>query len=65
MAHMWRNLNGMARFYLGLRELIHPLYIEGRQALEATARRLLFILHIFSWFTVKNKVPFKPSNPTF
>lgn len=43
---------------------INTLSRHRGQAGSATATRLLLILHIFCWFTVKNKVPFKPSKPT-
>ena len=52
------------KILLGLKELIHPQDMKGRQVLAATAARLRLILRTFSWFSVKNKVPFKPSNPT-
>lgn len=59
---MWRNLYTMARFYLGLRELIHPQACRGRAVSRSNCYELPVI---FSWITVKNKAPFKPSSSTF
>lgn len=50
-----------ARFHWCLREIIDPWDIEGGPDLEATAPKLLLILHIFSWFAILIKEPFKPS----
>ena len=50
-----------SKILLGL--LIHPQGVCG-QALAATSPKFLLVFHMFSWFLIIVKVPFKPSNPT-